>query len=362
YFDSLYYWDTYFTNKALFETGDVEQAKNNVLNILYLIDRFGYMLNANRMYFLKHSQPPYAALMVDDVFRKTNDVSFLKHAFAILKKEYDFWMTRRISPNGLNRYDCEEDEEGCKKYYLGCVADRVGTDSNRNPAEAGRHYYAEGESGWDFSPRFGGYCADCNPVDLNSNLYLYEKLFSEYEALLGEGEGRGWAQKAKERAAKINTLLWDRTKGIYKDYNFVTNKHSDAVSAASFQPYFVRLAGEEQRAGLEKLLQSLESDWGIFTTERTDRNYQWAYPNIWAPCQYVAVTGLKYYGYEEESNRIAKKYAALIEKNFAEHGKLFEKYNGITGNIDAASEYGTPEMLGWTAGVYLAFKKHVQAL
>ena len=38
---------------------------------------------------------------------------------------------------------------------------------------------------------------------------------------------------------------------------------------------------------------------------------------------------------------------------FAAHGKLFEKYNGLTGDIDAVSEYGTPEMLGWTAGVYM---------
>ena len=98
----------------------------------------------------------------------------------------------------------------------------------------------------------------------------------------------------------------------------------------------------------------LESDWGIFTTEKTDKKYQWAHPNIWAPCQYVAVEGLRRYGFDTEAERIAEKYVALIEKNFAAHGKLFEKYNGLTGDIDAISEYGTPEMLGWTAGVYMA--------
>lgn len=92
-----------------------------------------------------------------------------------------------------------------------------------------------------------------------------------------------------------------------------------------------------------------------FTTEKTDKKYQWAYPNIWAPCQYVAVEGLRRYGFNTEAERIAKKCVALIEKNFAAHGKLFEKYNGLTGDIDAISEYGTPEMLGWTAGVYMRF-------
>ena len=38
-FNELYYWDTYFTNKALFAIGQIEQATNNIRNILYLIDR-----------------------------------------------------------------------------------------------------------------------------------------------------------------------------------------------------------------------------------------------------------------------------------------------------------------------------------
>ena len=352
-FNELYYWDTYFTNKGLFALGQAEQAANNVKNILYLINRFGYMPNGNRTHYLNHSQPPYAALMVDDVYRTTNDLSFLKVAFVALKKEYAFWMTRRVSDNGLNRYDCDEGGERCAAMYNGCVAERIGKEPARDPSEAGRHYFAECESGWDFTPRFQGYCADCNPVDLNSNLYVYEKLFAEYEALLGEGDGKAWTEKAQTRAETMNERLWDGKAGVYKDYNCVTGKLSEVASAASFQPYFAGVAGEKQKSGLLKLLQALESEWGIFTAEKTDKKYQWAYPNIWAPCQYLAVEGLHRYGFEKEANRIAKKYVALIEKNFAAHGKLFEKYNGLTGDIDAVSEYGTPEMLGWTAGVYM---------
>lgn len=183
---------------------------------------------------------------------------------------------------------------------------------------------------------------------------MYEKLFAEYEVLLGEGDGKAWTEKAQKRAEKMNALLWDGAEGAYKDYNYVTRKLSDIVSAASFQPYFAGLATEQQKDGLLNLLQTLESEWGIFTTAKTDKKYQWAYPNIWAPCQYIAVEGLRRYGYEKVSKRIAQKYVALIEKNFAAHEKLFEKYNGITGDIDAISEYDTPEMLGWTAGVFMA--------
>lgn len=356
-FNELYYWDTYFTNKALFALGDVEQAKNNTLDILYLIDRFGYMPNGNRTYFLKRSQPPYAALMADDVFRKTGDREFLKKAFAILKKEYSFWMTYRLADNGLNRYGTEEDEESCAVFYEKYVPTRIETYGSRDAVYAGKCYYAECESGWDFNPRFGGYCIDYNPVDLNSNLYSYETLFSEYEVLLGEGDGKSWTEKARSRAQRMNSLMWDDDTGVYKDYNYKTGELSSVISAASFQPYFAGVAGDEQRRGFNKLLAVLESDRGIFTAEKTDKKYQWAYPNIWAPCQFVAIGALERYGCEADAKRIASNYAKLIEDNFATHGKLFEKYNGLTGGIDAVSEYGTPEMLGWTAGVYSECKK-----
>ena len=353
-FNELYYWDTYFTNKALFALGQPKQAASNTKNILYLINRFGYMPNGNRTFFLKRSQPPYAALMVDDVYRITGDLSFLKNAYVMLKKEYEFWMTKRVSENGLNHFDSDEDQMACVAFYRDCVAGRVKIDASRSAEEAGRHYFAEAESGWDFNPRFDGYCADYNPIDLNSNLYLYEKLFSRYEILLGLGDGKTWEGKANARAEKINARLWDSATCEYRDYNYKTGKLSETLSAASFQPYFAGIASEQQRGGLLKLLYSLEGEWGIYATEKTDKKYQWAYPNVWAPCQYIAAESLHRFGYEKESARIAQKYTALIEKNFAAYGKLFEKYNGVTGDIDAVSEYGTPEMLGWTAGVYLA--------
>lgn len=356
-FNEIYYWDTYFANKAFFALGQAEQAENNVKNILYLIDKYGFMPNGNRTYYTKQSQPPYAALMVDDVFNANGNLNFLKEAFEKLKKEYRFWMTRRVAPNGLNNYGCDRTVQDCINMYNGCVARRIGIDDSRNAGEAGKHYFAECESGWDFSPRFEGYCIHFNPVDLNSNLYLYEKLFAKYEVILGEGNGSEWEERAQARAKSINELMWDSNAGVYKDYNYVTGKLSGIVSAASFQPYFVGLAELEQIEGLVKLLNLLEGEWGIFATQPTEKKYQWAFPNIWAPCQYAAVEGLRRNGFEKDAGRIAEKYIALSDKNFAKYGKLFEKYNGVTGGIDAASEYDTPEMLGWTAGVYMHFKQ-----
>ena len=86
---------------------------------------------------------------------------------------------------------------------------------------------------------------------------------------------------------------------------------------------------------------------------------QWDYPNVWAPLQFVTYKALMNYGYTEEARRVAEKYVALVEKNFAETGNLWEKYDGLTGKV-ACDEYEAPPMMGWTSGVYIYFCNELQ--
>lgn len=353
YFNELFYWDTYFTNKALISLGDVAQAKNNVADIAYLIEKFGYMPNGSRTYFLKRSQPPYFALMVDDIFRTTEDLSYIKEMLPVIKKEYSFWTEKRATETGLNRYYTEEDDESCKNFYTGCVKERIGIDESADFAYAGRNYFAEAESGWDFTPRFEGRCTECNPVDLNSNLFIYEKLIGEYEALIREGDGIYWSNRANCRVKLVNRLLWDNKERIFRDYNYKKGRLSPIISAAAFQPYFAGIADAGKAEGLISLLKALECGYGLFATDGTDKKYQWARPNLWAPYHVIACEALTKYGFLSAAENLARNYVRLIETNFERTGKLYEKYNGETGGIDAVSEYGTPEMLGWTAGAYI---------
>ena len=61
-----------------------------------------------------------------------------------------------------------------------------------------------------------------------------------------------------------------------------------------------------------------------------------------------------YGGREDLAAEISQRYRKLLEDNFIKTGKLWEKYNGVTGEVVNA-EYIAPPMMGWTAGVYLAF-------
>ena len=374
-FQEMYYWDTFFTDEGLILDGFVEQARNNVEDMLHIVERFGKMLNGSATWFLNRSQPPYLSMMIRSVYEATGDRDWLARVLPGLEKEYDFWMTSRVSPCGLNRYGNEATDEE-KLEFIGLLKERFGPGfdtgglSRDELLRIGSHYIAEAESGWDFTPRFDGRCEDFCPVDLNSNLYLYEMNFSFFASELGDGaSARRWVKAAARRNRLMHKLMRDGKSGLFFDYDHVNDRRSDVLSAAVFSLLFSGAADRRDAAAIAGTLCAdnlplspdapgdpfrLEYPHGISACAYGDyrRSCQWAYPNGWAPLQYLAVKGLLRYGYDADARRIAVKYLDTVVSTFAETGNLWEKYNAVEGNINVSNEYEMPTMLGWTAGTF----------
>ena len=64
-FREVYYWDSYFTMLGLKESGEVDLIEDIVKNFASLINRYGFIPNGNRTYYLSRSQPPYFSMMVE---------------------------------------------------------------------------------------------------------------------------------------------------------------------------------------------------------------------------------------------------------------------------------------------------------
>ncbi len=360
-FQEMYYWDTYFTNVGLILCGKAEQAKNNIDNMLYMVNRFGFMPNGNRTYYLKSSQPPFLSIMVKDIYDVTGDKQWLKSAIQALIKEYEFWSLRRSTPIGLNRYGYNPEMPG-NEGMENQLAARIGIEPPiATTQERVEHFVATCESGWDMTPRcefeFFNYAQIC----LNSLLFAMEKNIAFFLGELGQS-GEEWEQKSQERKALINKYMWSEQAGMFLDYNFKKDRLSPVKSAASLYPLFVGLATKEQaKKTAENLLPLLETDFGLLTCAKhsVSGTYQWDFPQGWAPLHHIAVKGLRDYGFISESKRIAQKYVATVERNFKQTGKLWEKYNVAEGTIHINPENGSkmPPMLGWSAGVYLYTEK-----
>lgn len=361
-FQEMYYWDTYFACEGLVLVEKTDLAKSCADNMAYMINKYGLMPNGNRTYYLNHSQPPYFCMLVNLVFESTGDKAWLKQMYDVIEKEYTFWQTERISPNGLNCYGSGkyDEEQGKELYDLMSRRFHIANcfDRYEGYADIAENIIAECESGWDFNPRFGYRCKDYNPVDLNSNLYLYETLMAKFADVLHYEDI--WTERAAKRKELINKYLWNGR--YFCDYNHVKDEKSEVVSAAMLHPLWAGVADSEQAEKTRSALGMIEFDCGISACEKADHDivFQWDYPNAWAPLQFIAVKGLGRYGFAEDALRIAKKYVASIEAIFEKTNNLWEKYNAVNGTINVANEYDMPDMLGWTAGVYLVCNRYLK--
>ena len=363
HFDEMYYWDTYFTNRGLGISNRWEIAKNNVDNMIYLVNEYGFMPNGNRTYYLNRSQPPFLSEMVRDVYEHYKDFSWLSNAYNALKTEYEFWMTKRNTKCGLCAYGTQIESDKIK-----ITADdfqkRIGITVDEPDEIISMNCMAGVESGWDMNPRWDLRSYDFAHIELNSLLYLLENNMKYFASCLGNSDEKiQWQNRAKNRSELMRKYMKNE-EGLFFDYDMKNNKLGQIFSIASYFPLYAKMANEEEARAAFENISRIDAPYGIVTCEKNDEKgtFQWDYPNGWACLQYIIVKGLLNYGYNEKAIEIATKFSGLIEKVFEETGNLWEKYNVVEGNVNVKNEYAKdghkmPPMMGWSAGVYLELKE-----
>ena len=361
-FHEMYYWGTFFTNVGLLTSGNVEQAKNNVNNLLYMADTYGFVPNCNSKVSVtkRRSQPPFLYRAVKDVYAHTKDDVWLADAYDVLVKEYAFWQTERLAPNGLNYYGnhsadslSEQNKAAILRDYRYRTEGKLTVDP-QDEEKIAHTTLSLWESGWDFTSRFGYDGQYHNPVCLNSLLYGLETTMAEFSQILHNDNEDLWQQRAQQRREKMDALLWDEQAKIYKDRNFKDEHLSSVHSLASLYPMFVGLS--KDITGEKALLKKLTVPYGVAATVEQDYAYiyQWDYPAVWPPLQYIAYIACRNYGMSAEAAAIRDAYISVVETAFKETQMLWEKYDGITAKpFDI--EYPAQPLMGWTAQLYRFF-------
>ena len=354
-----FYWDTYFTNIGLHKQGRADLALSNIEALAYYLHRCGWVPNINYIGGMNRSQPPFLSMMVRDHFEISGDREWLARKEHALKFEYLFWMTERITPVGLNRFFHNASESEALTFFDDCLVPRVGASAGtkEQKLELAAHYFAEAESGADFTSRFEGKCANHAATELNCNLYQYERNFAWMACLLGRPEeGTLWAGKAARRAERIQRYFWNDQQGGFYDYNFIEGRNTTVFSPVAFCVLWRGLATFDQAEKMRAKLADIEHEWGVAATDKVTfpRDLQWDTPRGWPPHFYMTVEGLKRYGFDADARRIQEKYLKLNVKTFGESGCLWEKFDVVKGTKGVA-EYGVYEQMGWTAGIFVAF-------
>ena len=355
-FQEMYYWDSYFTNRGLIIDGNIEQARNNTENLMAMAERFGFVLNGNRVEFLNNSQPPFMSSAVKEIYEVERDKAWLESALSAIEKEYRFYTEERGSDIGLSHYDAVmpiSDEQ--KKRAVEMLIERLGYTPDASFDELARGLFAVGESGWDINPRMTYHAYDYAVADLNALVWSIENNMEYFSRELGRDADADVWKRRKDKRAELYRKYLKGEDGVFYDYDLVKGERTNLFSVASYYPLYFGMATEEEARAARDQLSRLETEWGVVTVEKCDQikgTFQWGYPNGWPPMQQIVVGGLVRYGYVDDAKRIATKFLALMEKSFAETGHLWEKYDVVKGTSDALAEYETPAMLGWTYGTY----------
>ncbi len=386
-FNEMYGWDSYFIVLGLLRDGELELAKSQVEQLLYEIDHYGTILNANRTYLLSRSQPPFLTPTILKLFEHTQDKKWLRSIVPIVEQYYYYWTVppHLNATTGLSRYFAlgegpapeviiSERDEGGRTHY-----DRVKDYYRTHPVKDydlslfydSQHdqltdLFYKGdrsmrESGLDICNRFGPFSVDIihyAPVCLNVLLYQMEQDLAQINHILGHPDNVGyWRDRAVNRHQLIDRFLWDNERGFYSDYNFETGCRRHYPYLTTFYPLWSGLASEEQAQKVVENLPLFEVAGGLRTSIETTGN-QWDAPFGWAPFHLIAVEGLSRYGYHHQARRIAEKFITLLVREFERQGTLSEKYDVENCTAEVSDEilfgYNTNEVgFGWTNGVFL---------
>jgi hypothetical protein len=172
-------------------------------------------------------------------------------------------------------------------------------------------------------------------VLFNSLLCQGNRDLAEIARILGEDPQpfEAWAQQT---ARAMNQKLWHEERGIYLDFDMVTQQSIPVSTAAGFLPLFAGIPDARQAQRMYSYLNSpsfcglAETCYAVPSYDKQAPNFSpdcyWRGP-IWINIDWLLYHGLRRYGLSEYAQRIRQSIIDLVEqKGFYEY---FNPLNGV---------------------------------
>lgn len=382
-FMDLFYWDSYWTISGLLISNMLDTARGMIENLLYLVQKYGYVPNANRLYFLGRSQPPLLTAVVAKYFSYTQDRLWLRRNMATVEMELRYWLkakTQTVTVKGkayrLLHYINDRDQSGPRP-----EAYRTDYKNSRTiPSSARYRFYNEiksaAESGWDFSSRWfvdanssTGNLSDSHttrilPVDLNAFFAGDLQLIGDlYSILMDKENAYYWWSRAYEWRKAIEVVLWDEENGSWFDYDMGLQVLNRKFYLSSVTPLWTGAVEKHEAPKFAaRFVQYLRSSGALdypggVPVSMLFTNQQWDFPNAWPPLQSILIGGLERSGSQEAgllARELAERWIRVNYLSYCRNETMFEKYCVLdAGCPGVGGEYEVQTGFGWTNGVVL---------
>lgn len=296
-FRECYYWDTLWIVKGLLASDMLTSAQDAVRNLVFLVQKYGFVPNGTRTYYLSRTQPPVlseAVRLVYEELPQSQRLRWLCETIPALDAELRFFHTYRSISKVLP--DCAHATCTLSVYAAQSTCPRpesfaedirtaAETYAQSHHTSVYRNIATAAESGWDFSSRWfseqrsnhdgsvAGHplahmrICEIVPVCLNSILLRAERTVAGFHRILSHShqslpdekqhcsnccesgdasaslEGNAHAVRANElisiatnREKDMVQLFWDPARSFWFDFDTVSNEKTQAVSCAGFMP------------------------------------------------------------------------------------------------------------------------------
>jgi len=329
--DAQFYWDTFFINMGLIRLRQIDQARMNAENLIFLSRQFGYVPASTLKSMTAHSQMPLLPWIVRDVYRATGDKDWLSRMLPDVKNEFIWWTKKpHTSPVGLYRFKALNDATNA----MGEGTESMGC--------------------WTRSARFDG-VENYNPVDLNALLFRNAKLIHDLQM---EADGKA-DSNLLQKSSQIKSMLetcWDESENFYFDNNFAEKKLSPVKALAGFMPLFVKMVDAERAAQLQQQVASFTAPGGVSITDKAyaDTESPWDHPLICAPYVYFLTKALADHDFMEDAADIGMNWLQMVFDTYEKTGEMWSWYNVKKKTNQSTKKVRNSPILGWTAGTYIA--------
>ncbi|XP_025201999.1 trehalase-like [Melanaphis sacchari] len=385
------YWDAYWIIRGALICGMETTVKGILKNFIYIIQKYGYVLMGNRIYYKGRSQPPLLTQMMATYYEYTKDEKFITDNIALLDAEMMYWIKYRsinVKSVGNTYIMTHYMSDACNprpEMYSIDVHITKSLPAVRYQNEYLCRVKAASESGWGFSSKhfhnrkhyndFRKTLLKTNPlnfayVELNSIMQSNSNILSNlYLIVNDQANSNFYKQLAHRYQIGINALLWNEDEKMWLDFDTTIAESRNYFYASNLAPlwtgsYDDKLSEFYGDSAVEYLIRNniinkdLTPRYICVPTSFYNTGLDWDYFNCWPQLQSMIIFGL-HSTRSKKAQKVAFNLASSwVNTNFVgfnQTGTLFKKYSAIKLGSDGEekSRQHYPTGYGVTIGVLL---------
>jgi len=327
WFNGFWSWDSWKHAVGL-SFYNTELAKKQMKLMFYFQSKDGFIVDcvfrdtSVEKHNYRDTKPPLSVWAVAKIYKKDNDLEFIKYMYPKLKLYHEWWYNKR-----------DHDQDGLCEYGS--------TD--------GSLVAAKWESGMDNAIRFdnskivkngeGAFSIDQESVDLNAYLYAEKLYLAKLARVLQKNkDAQKFTDEAETLKAKIQSQFYDVHDGWFYDTTLDGKTFIKGEGSEGWTALWANAATQKQAEAVKNRMMNPKKFYTKVPFQTMSADHEkfnplkgyWRGPN-WLDQAYFGVKSLRNYGFNEDADKATIQILKGAEGVLGKGKSIRENYHPLTG-------------------------------